>query len=344
MDTTRIGSPALGISGMKRRGGLAVIVWSPRCQRTSLYAKRLDAPLYNIHFLKVKRPLLAPIKYVYQCIKTWIVLYRQDPSIIYVKVSPIFAALSVYLYCLFSGAKFIMDVHGNSMTSWKWKWSVPLHRFVAKRALLNIVDQEIRTNLFSSWGAKTMVLADPPVDISYDFRYISDPLIPNVTVVNNFDIDEPVAPILEAARKLPNVLFHILGDTSLADKYLLRTAPENVAFTGYLLRDEYWNRLYSSNAVMVLTTEPYSLLAGAQDGMAVKRPLILSNQPALVTFFSKGAVFIEHTSESVVRGVQTALEQESKLSLEITALGKEKGIQWEEGFRQLVNLIRETPC
>jgi hypothetical protein len=184
--------------------------------------------------------------------------------LVYVAVPPVIAGQSVYIYCLFSGAKFIMDVHGNSMRSWKWRWSVPLHRFLARRALVNIVDQEIRTQLFTSWGAKTVILADPPLSISKEkLQHLTDPLKYSMTVVNNFNDDEPVVPIIEAARKLPNISFYILGDVALARRRLLRIAPPNMIFTGYLLGDDYWSRLYSSNAVMVLTTAPFSLLAGA---------------------------------------------------------------------------------
>lgn len=322
-------------------GGVVAVAWSPHCQRTSQFAKRLGASFYQIHYLKSKRPLLAPVKYVLQCLKTWMVLSRERPSLVYVAVSPIIAALSIYIYCFFSGAKFIMDVHGNSMNSWKWKWSIPLHRFLAKRALVNIVDQKIRTQLFTSWGAKTMVLADPPLNISPNNLQLllPGPLSHSITVVNTFNDDEPLAPILDAARQLPDISFYILGDTALANKSLFRTAPPNVVFTGYLLGDEYWQRLNSSSAVMVLTTQPYSLLAGAQEGMALGKPLILSNQPALVDYFSKGVVFIEHNPESIIAGVQRAILQAPFLSQDIVALEKEKRAHWDVAMRQLSDLI-----
>ncbi|MEI6289363.1 MAG: glycosyltransferase [Chloroflexota bacterium] len=330
---------------MNKRNGMVAIAWSPNCKRTALFAKRLGASFYQVHYLKSKRPYLAPIKYVLQSIKTWQILSREKPSIIYVAVSPVFAALSVYIYCLFTGSKFIMDVHGNSMHSWKWAWSVPLHRFLSRRAFINIVDQEIRTRLFTDWGARTIVLADPPLNITAkNFEPAAEKMTENITVVNTFSGDEPLQPVIETARQLPDITFYILGDTGLADKKLLNSAPANVKFTGYLLGDDYWKRLGSSSAVMVLTTEPYSLLAGAQEGMALGKPLILSKQPALQDFFSKGAVFIEHSPGSMAAGIQLALRQADVLNKEITSLDEEKKIGWEMNVNKLSALIGETQC
>jgi glycosyltransferase involved in cell wall biosynthesis len=175
-----------------------------------------------------------------------------------------------------------------------------------------------------------------------NLQFLPGPLSHSVTVVNTFNDDEPVVPILDAAKQLPDISFYILGDTALANKSLFRMAPPNVVFTGYLLGDEYWKRLNSSSAVMVLTTQPYSLLAGAQEGMALGKPLILSNQPALVDYFSKGVVFIEHNPESIIAGVKRAIDQALLLGQDITALEKEKRDYWETGMRRLSDLVEVT--
>ena len=65
-------------------------------------------------------------------------------------------------------------------------------------------------------------------------------------------------------------------------------APDNVEFTGYLLKDEYWNRLNSARAIIVLTTHHYSLLGGAMDGLYLEKPVIVSDQPTLREFSRRG--------------------------------------------------------
>jgi hypothetical protein len=163
-----------------------------------------------------------------------------------------------------------------------------------------------------------------------------------VTVVNTFNPDEPLEPILGAAKLLPQVRFFILGNTDLADRRLLRSAPDNVRFTGYLWHDAYWSQLRDSQAIMVLTNYPYSLLAGAQDGVDVRRPLILSRQPALTDYFTKGTVFVDNSIQSIVDAIQTVQRQEHQLTQEIVEFAAEKRLQWEANFQELLTLIEEA--
>lgn len=326
------------------RDGIAAILWAPYEEHTTEFAKRLGATLYRIHYLHYKRPLWAPIKYPPQCLRTWAVLFRQRPSVVYVMNPPVFAALSVFVYCRLFGASYVMDTHSPALYSRKWGWTVPLQRALAKQALGNIVDQDRYKRLFESWGAKALVLTKPPTRIPSDKLIESaDPNHFSVTVVNTFASDEPLEPVLGTAERLSEVRFFILGDTGLAKKTLLRTAPENVVFTGYLLGDAYWNRLHSSRVVMALTTYPYSLLAGAQEAMGIGKPLILSRQPALTEYFTKGAVFVDHSVESIVDGIREAQGQEHRLTQEIAHLAVEKRKRWETDFRELLALIGDAP-
>ena len=308
--------------------------------RTTLFSEHLGATLYKIHYLLYKRPFVAPFKYPLQCLKTWAVLYRERPSVVYVMNPPVFGVLSVFIYCRLLGASYVMDTHPPALYGRKWSWTVPLQRALAKRALVNVTDQDRYKVRFESWGAKTLVLGNPPIDISCDgFAETAKPDQFTVTVVNTFAGDEPLEVVFGAATKLPEVRFFVLGDTAHARKVLLKVAPKNVVFTGYLLGDAYWQRLCASQAVMVLTSYPYSLLQGAQEGMSAGRPLILSRQPALTEFFTKGAVFVDHSVESIVAGVQEAQQRERVLSNEIAHLAVEQRERWEATFRELLALI-----
>ncbi len=327
-----------------KQGGIAAIVWAPYEKRTEQYARHLNASLYPIHYLLYERPILAPIKYIPQCIKTWIVLRRQRPLVVFVTNPPVFAALSVYIYCRLSGTPYIMDTHSPALFGWKWAWTVPLQRALARPALVNLVDQRRYKRLFESWGARALVLDDPPMNlrISDQLKHAADPTQFDVTVVSTFARDEPLELVLGAAEQLPEIRFFILGDTALAKKTLLNAAPDNVVFPGYLLSDAYWNRLYSSRAILVLTTHPYSLLGGAQEAMVLGKPLILSRQPALTDYFTRGTVFVDHSIESIVAGVRELKQHEQSLSQEMADLAVEKRERWEVGFQELLARIEKV--
>lgn len=320
---------------MLPRGGIAAITWSPGLRHVEDYARRLNASLYNIHYLLPQRPLLAPIKYVPQCVKTWIVLRRQRPSAVYVFISPVIAAMSVFLYCWLAKVPFIMDVGAHAIVSKKWAWSVPLMRFLSRRARVNIVDQESFKRLFDSWGAKTILLERPPFGSKNHADSMSEPERFTVTLISTFSPDEPIEVVLRAARELTDVNFFILGDTKKANRKLLRKAPNNVTFTGYLSGDDYWVRLANSHALMTLTTLPNSLLSGAVEGMSLGKPLILSNQPTLKTYFEKGAVFVDHSVESIVEGVQAVRARRDDLARQSIELAAEKRERWEAEFKKI---------
>lgn len=334
------------MSDKQTSGGTTAIYWGPTNLHAEAYAARLGAPLYKIHSLGGRRgSLVALIKYIPQFLKTWQVLLRNRPSVVYVIISPVFAALSVYIYCLLSGAAYVMDVHNHALYGEKWRWSIPLVRFLANRALVNIVDQPRNEQLFDSWGAKALILERPPVAISSErLRYVDDPDRFCVTVINTFAPDEPLQPIFGAASEFPEVPFFILGDTSRADNGLLKSAPPNVTFTDYLFGDDYWNRLYSSRAIIALTTAQYSLLSGAIEAMALGKPPILSRRQALTEYFTKGTVFVDHTPESLVSGISELQQNEEQLILEIGELNREKRYRWEAVVEELIILIDGETC
>lgn len=325
---------------MRNHGGIAAIAWAPSQRQVEDEAQRLNASFYKIHYLRFQRPILAPIKYVPQCLKTWLVLLRQRPSAVYVFISPVFAALSVFVYCRLAGIPFIMDVGGQALISRKWAWTAPLVRILSRQARVNIVDQERFKLLFESWGAQTLLLERPPLARKWNrCGAMTEKDRFTVTLISTFAADEPIELVLGAAERLSEVSFFILGDTALAKRGLLAKAPGNVMFPGYLSGDDYWNLLDSSQAVMVLSTDHYSLSSGAVEGMALGKPLILSKQPALTNYFSKGAVFVDNSVESIVNGVQTVQDREHYLVQQILELATEKRERWEREFQKIWGLI-----
>lgn len=328
---------------MTRQGGVAVIFWGPHSFSTECFAQRLNAPLYLIHYLRWKRPLLAPIKYIPMWFKTWAVLFKQRPSAVFVVNTPVFAPLCVYTYCRVARIPYVMNIHGHSFSGRRWGWSRPLIAALARRALVNLVDFSEYKRLFESWGARTLILEDVPPSMTHEpLERTTTPSQFNVTVISTFAGDEPLHLVSEAVRRLPGVCCYILGDTGLADKRLLDSAPENVTFPGYLKGDAYWNQLGSSQAIMTLTTNADSLVAGGLDGMYLGKPLILSRQSVLVDYFNKGTVFVDHTVESIADGIRQAQEHEKTLAQQVAELAIEKRERWEGTFQSFLGLLEDA--
>lgn len=315
------------------------LVWAPHEARTAAFAEWLDAPLYNVSYLRAKRPLLAPIRYVLQWLKTWLIFIRERPDFVYVTNSPPVAGLCTLAYCLVTNTQFILDTHPPGLYNRKWRWSQPVQRFTTRFARLNVIDQERFKNLLESWGASAIVLENPPKSIPRDsFRDM--PTAANAfTYVGTFADDEPVEILIEAARRLPHIHLYILGDKSRAKREWVENAPTNVEFTGYLHKEQYWSRLYNSRAVIALTTHANSLLGGAQDGMFINKPLIISDQETLREYFIKGTVFIKNTPSAAVEGIEHVLRDGFRLETEINELREELSERWQKNFRHLQDVI-----
>lgn len=315
------------------------LVWAPHEARTEAFAKWLNAPLYNVSYLQAKRPLLAPIRYVLQWLKTWSIFIRERPDYVYVTNSPPVAGLCTLAYCLFTKTQFILDTHPPGLYNRKWRWSRPIQKFTTRFAVLNVVDQDRFKELLESWGARAIVLENPPKTIPQEgLRNLS--VAENAfTYVGTFADDEPVEILIEAARQLPDIHLYVLGDKSRAKRAWIDNAPANVEFMGYLLKEHYWSLLHNSRAVIALTTHANSLLGGAQDGMFIGRPLIVSNQETLREYFVKGTVFIDNNPASAVKGIERILCDGSQLEVEIKELHENLSERWQKNVQHLQDIV-----
>jgi glycosyltransferase involved in cell wall biosynthesis len=328
------------------KGGIVAIFWGPHSRHTEDIARRLGATPYAVDALSWswrKHSWVAPIKYVIQAFRTWALLLRTRPAAVYVIIPPTFSALAVWMYCVIARIPFVMDVHGHSLTSRKWGWTAPLQHFLAHRAVATVVDQRKYVQAFEARGARTVMLERTPVEIPASrLKKLNHPGAFSVLMVNIFGADEPTDLVVEAARQLPDVTFFITGEVSKAPEGMVAGAPKNVVFTGYLKGDDYWHHLYSAGAVMTLTTEAYSLVSGGIEAMALGRPNILSRQPVLEEYFTKGTVFVDHTVESLVAGVRAAQASEEVLSQQALQLATEKRERWDRALRDLLGYITDA--
>lgn len=324
-----------------RRAGILALTWAAHNPQIEHLAECMGATIHCLDILWLKRRIFLPLRYGLLWLWTWRLLLVRRPSCVVVTNTPAFAPLCVACYCLATRTPFVLDVHGHSL-GYQWAWAVPLQRLLARKAITNIVDQNLHRQLFEDWGAAITLLERAPVSggspAASPARPGTGPF--TITVINTFAGDEPLDVLLAAARQLPEVQLRILGDTARAPSALIEGAPPNVTFTGYLRDDAFWGLLRASNAVMTLTTTRYSLVSGGVETMALARPAILSRQPALTAYFTKGTVFVDHTADSMAAGIRQAMAQEQQLAGEMTELLAEKRARWEAVFQEFMQLVR----
>lgn len=318
------------------------LVWAPpsHSRRSELMARRLGIPLRRVHVLKMK-PYLAPLRYAIQAILTLVILFRERPRVVFVQNPPVFAPLFAWLYCGISRSGLIIDSHTDALQCRSWQWSLPLHRFLSRRALTTVVTNEHLRQVVEGWGAKSQIIIDVPSELPAGKPYpVEHPF--NLAMVSSFAPDEPLDEVVDVAESLPDVGFYITGDPVQGFKRLPTNPPPNLHLTGFLPDEEYYGLLRSVDGVMALTKEDHTMQRGACEAVWLGQPIITSNWPLLRRTFHSGTIHVDNTFEGIQAGVMQMRAIYQELAGEVLLLQEERRQQWEEIVTWLDGLISRT--
>ncbi len=318
------------------------LVWGfPQGAHRSLWmAQVLGMEIEHVYLTSRQGLFSAFLKYPVQTFKTFPVLFRHRPKVVFVQNPPIFGALLVYIWGLFTGTKLIIDSHTDALLASWWAWTLPIHRFLSRRAIATIVTNDHLRQMVADWGAPAIVMVNPPTiypqlaPVSLDAPF-------NVMMVSSASYDEPVDQLLEAARALPEVQFHVTGNFERAPHHqgIHERAPSNVRFTGYLPDEQFFGLMKAAQVVMTMTTENHTLQSGASDAFWLGRPVITSDWPMLRAFFTQGAVLIDNTAPSIQQAIETIRADLPKFEAEVLALQAERRQEWWQKANELLKMI-----
>jgi glycosyltransferase involved in cell wall biosynthesis len=318
------------------------IVWGAfqGSRRSEQIAKRFNIDIEYVYFTTKQGLLYAPIKYAYQAIATLVLLARRRPDVVLVQNPPTFAPLFVYLYSLVFGKKFIIDTHTGALEYPQWQWTLPLQRFLSKRALTTILTNEPLAQEVASWGVNSFALPDPPMTFEIPKPMTLKESALNVVMVSVAYPDEPVAEMVQVARDLPDMDLYITGDFTNSTYFqdVVRDAPSNVHFTGFL-REDYFALLDAVDVIVCLTTDDHTFLSGSNEALWVGKPLITSDWPVLRGYFNKGTIHVDNTVDSIQQGLLEMKEGYSDFQAGILALQEERRRAWYEKAEALLYLI-----
>jgi glycosyltransferase involved in cell wall biosynthesis len=310
------------------------IAWAPYSRMSDTFARELGGKLYCIHYLRFQSPPHAPLKYLLQAFRTWRVLFKERPAAVHVQNPPIVCGLVVYLYTRLSGARFALHYHSAAFGS-AWDWALPLQKFLARRAVANIVTNQHWADVIHTWGARALVMFDPFLDLPETEPFAVEPGF-NVAFISTFAADEPVEEVLQAARGLPDVHFYITGDSRRKPAAFFANVPPNVTFTGFLdPYRHYPGLLRAVDGILVLTTRDHTLQLAGCEAVAVGKPLITSDWPYLREVFAKGTVYVGNSADSIRNGILELRQRREALAREIVTLRQESQREWKLRLVQL---------
>lgn len=279
------------------------IAWEPYCTRSRNIAKHFSAEnIFVYPFNSDGSMIKTSARYIVSSVLTMIKLIRFRPKIIFTLNQPPFLIMTVFLFSKMGRSDYVLDSHSAAFNDPKWSWFQNGYKKIASRALLNINTNIYHKDIIESWGGRSFVIGDVPIEFSgnYPKTQVEEK---SIAVVVSFMFDEPIQEIWEAARQVPDVTFYVTGNYLKAKKALLRNVPANVQLTGYLERNNYLSLLLSVKGIMVLTTRNFTMQMGGYESLSLEQPLITSDWPILRESFGDGAVYVNATPDAIANGV-----------------------------------------
>lgn len=234
-------------------------------------------------------------RYVRLSLATIGLLQSRRPRVVYVQNPSLVLALLVLAARRFFGNyRVVMDAHNEAVVPFSHpRWPIPsLTRLALQAADSTIVTNAALADIVARSGGRPIVLPDRlPVAPMQPSRPPLDGTI-IVMVIATYAADEPIAAIVEAARLLGTGFeFRFTGRETRMSAETRSMLPANVMQTGFLLEHDYWQLMADCHVVLDLTLKPNCLVCGAYEALAMRKPMVLSNNAPSVELFARVAVF-----------------------------------------------------
>jgi hypothetical protein len=235
----------------------------------------------------------------------------------------------------------LLDSHPSSFgrkESWIWARMLPVHAWLARRSAATLVTTEELAEVVRSWGGRPLLVHEAPGDWVFD-PSPTGATRPRVLFVTIMSSDEPIAAVVEMARRLPDIDVLVTGDPALAPAALRHDVPPNVVLTGYLDHDRYHEAVRGADLVLALTTEPTSVMRCAYEAVYAGRPLLVSDWPALRPLFPF-AELSPNDGPALADSVRRALDRGEALRRDAEAARRDQERRWAEQRDALLGCIR----
>ncbi len=324
------------------------VVWTDHSQRAETIAADLGAQVYFVYEPRLKRHWAMPLRYLVQGWRTWRLLERERPRVVFVQSPPIFAPLVVAAWCVLRGktslsrvrTPYVIDCHTGTFYDPRWRWALSLLRLLSRRAAATLVTNEAAMSLLQRWKVKGIYLVDGLPALKSAIGTIGSEGEARVAVISTFADVEPIEEVFAAARLLPLVTFYVTGDPQKASTRLLAQKPENVTLTGFLRDGAYSALLKNVHGIVVLTNEPNDLSCAAYEAVTMAKPAVVSDCSENKRWFTRGFVYVSNTPEAIAVGINKMLDEQEILVSEVIAMRSELTTRRQPRVEELAALLR----
>ena len=318
------------------RPTVSFIAWAEDSGRAHEVARALGGEACTLYQLRIVWKPLVPLRYLLNALGTCSYLLSRRPRAVIVTNPPIFPGLIALLYCTVTKAPLLLDSHPSAFGDAPMAKQVAgVHASLTRRAATTMVTVPELAEIVTAWGGRADIIHEaPPARRAAPARAFSGR--PRIVYIGRFAGDEPAAEVIEAARLVPEADVLITGDVRKCPAPLVKSAPANVIFTGFLEGADYDRALEQADVIMVLTRHPLAVNRGAYEAVYFERPLIISDLPAMTPLFPY-AISVTNDSTGIARGIRSAIKRHPDL---VSSCPQARALQ-EQRWQQQLDRLRE---
>lgn len=332
----------------------ACVIWAREVKLNEFLARTLGSEVI-ISYKKKAGGFNLPVifRYIIQGIDTYRRLKKIKPGIVLVMNPPIVAPIVVYIYCLFNRAKFIIDTHTVAFMDRKWKFFFFLHRFLARRAILNTVHNYKNLEILSKWKIRDSyilqfynperedVLIDNVAELPAE---IKERIVKHnglkVFMVNRFAADDAWREVVVAAGLMKEALFFITGDYTKVKS--IGPFPSNVILTGYLDHSVFMRLMDRSDVVLALTKRKDTVLWSIREIMALNKPFVTTDSEVLRHYFNDVALFTDMQPDDLRLKITDAWNNRFEIKGQIDKFIFKDKLRWEKDMEHINTAIENA--
>ena len=274
------------------------------------------------------------IRYLTSIYKTLASIKHYKPKILFVQNPSIVLALTAVLYHKLTKLPVVIDAHNSGVFPSNTNQSLLniLAKFILKNTPLTIVTNNNLAEYVTAAGGRATVLPDPLPEIIDNKTRKELKGRFNVLFICSWADDEPYQNVIEAAKLLEEDIYIYITGNSKGKEASFAPLPENIILTHFLSEADFNSMLFSCDLILDLTTREDCLVCGAYEGLAVNRPMILSETTALRQYFKHSAIYTNNTTQDIASKILFASTQVSQLETQSIDAKEEIIDNWQRLF------------
>jgi Glycosyl transferase 4-like domain len=298
--------------------GVVVLAWTTISARQKDLAHLLSGQVEIVYPERASKN--SVLRYLLSTMQTIRFLRRGAYDVLIVTAPPVEAGLVCAAFRR-RAKPFLLDSHPGAFGLSGDAHSLRLqavHRWLWRQAASVLVTTPELAKKVDDGGGRGLVFHEPPAEWQEPGQAPALPEVPRrigkkrVCVPFIFTRDEPVDLLMEAAQLSPDVEFRVTGNPDRLPAEIV--IPPNVTLVGFLNSTQFLEEMAASDAVLVLSTEPQSVMRTAYEAIRLRKPLAVSKTAATLMYFPLAA-HTENSGPAVSDAICTLLAERPDKSL-----------------------------